>query len=55
MGRTRPAQPDALRLRIGSLDTPIDSKPSIHIFTGSMAEWDEIRDDLPQYPERPPV
>ena len=49
----RTAQPELLRLRIGTLDTPVDVKPSAHIFVGSKAEWDHIHDDIPQYEERP--
>lgn len=49
----RPSQPELLRLRIGSLDTPVDVKPLAHIFVGSKAAWDEIHDAIPQYDERP--
>ncbi|MDD2344455.1 MAG: GFA family protein [Tolumonas sp.] len=49
----RPSQPDIVRLRIGTLDTPVDVKPLAHIFVGSKASWDEIHDDIPQYEERP--
>lgn len=49
----RPAMPELLRLRIGTLDTPIEGRPTAHIFVGSKAEWCEILDELPQYPERP--
>ena len=49
----RPSQPDLLRLRIGTLDTPVQLKPVAHIFVGSKAPWDEIHDDIPQYAERP--
>ncbi len=49
----RPSQPDIVRLRIGTLDTPVDVKPLAHIFVGSKASWDEIQDDIPQYDERP--
>lgn len=49
----RPSQPDLLRLRIGTLDTPVSTKPTAHIFVDSKAEWDEIADDRPQYAERP--
>lgn len=45
--------PDIYRLRIGTLDTPIEQKPVCHIFTGSKAEWEDICDALPQYAERP--
>jgi hypothetical protein len=49
----RPAEPGILRLRMGSLDTPVGVKPVAHIFVGSKAPWDEILDDVPQYEERP--
>ncbi|MGO2233053.1 aldehyde-activating protein [Marinomonas sp. UCMA 3892] len=51
----RPNMPELLRLRIGTLDTKIEGKPSSHIFVGSKAEWHEICDDIPQYEERPVV
>lgn len=51
----RPNMPELLRLRIGTLDTKIEGKPSSHIFVGSKAEWYEIFDDIPQYEERPVV
>lgn len=46
-------QGDQMRLRLGSLDTLPAVRPQMHIFTGSMAGWFEIHDDLPQYAERP--
>ncbi len=49
----RTAQPEQLRLRIGTLDTPLQGRPAMHIFTASKAEWEEIHDDLPQFAERP--
>jgi hypothetical protein len=48
----RAAAPDVLRLRIGTLDTPLDARPSAHIFVDSKAAWWEIDDDLPQHAER---
>ena len=45
--------PDTYRLRIGTLDTPLEHKPVMHIFTAYKAEWDTICDGLPQYDERP--
>lgn len=45
--------PDTYRLRIGTLDTPLEHKPTMHIFAAYKAEWDTICDDLPQYDERP--
>jgi hypothetical protein len=49
----RDSLPDVLRLRLGTLDTPVPAAPSAHIFVGSKAAWWEIRDQLPQHPERP--
>jgi len=45
--------PDFYRLRIGTLDTPIQTRPGKHIFVGSKAEWETICDGLPQFNERP--
>ena len=45
--------PEFYRLRIGTLDTPLQQKPTQHIFVASQAEWDNICDALPQYAERP--
>ena len=45
--------PNVYRLRIGSLDTPIEQKPTCHFYVGSKAEWEDIHDTLPQYHERP--
>lgn len=42
-----------LRLRLGTLDTPLHQRPKMHVFTASKAEWDNIYDDLPQFAERP--
>jgi len=49
----RPSMPDILRLRVGTLDTPLHAKPSMHIFVGSKAEWFDICDHAPQFEERP--
>jgi hypothetical protein len=49
----RTAMPDVLRLRIGSLDTLVASRPALHIFTASKAEWHDIHDDAPQYADAP--
>ena len=50
---SRDGQPELYRLRIGTLDTPLAQKPTMHIFAASKAEWECIQDDLPQYAERP--
>lgn len=49
----RDSMPDMLRLRVGTLDTPVAGKPTAHIFVAEKAEWFDICDDLPQYAERP--
>jgi len=41
--------PEKIRLRLGTLDSPIDDKPAYHIYAGSKAEWWEINDDCHQY------
>ncbi len=45
----RSSRPDAVRVRLGTLDSPVSARPSAHIFAGSKADWWEIRDELPQY------
>jgi hypothetical protein len=49
----RNAMPDTFRLRIGTLETPLEQQPVAHIFVSDKAEWFEICDKTPQYAERP--
>lgn len=49
----RESAPETVRVRIGTLDTPVNGKVSAHVFVGSKADWDEILDHAPQYEERP--
>ena len=49
----RTGQDDIVRVRMGTLDTPVTAPPQAHNFVGSKAEWDQIHDALPQYAERP--
>src|SRR5690348_3644677 len=51
----RDAMPDMLRLRLGTLDTPVEGEPIQHIFTAHKAEWYAIPGDAPQYPEQVPA
>jgi len=51
---TRDAMPHLVRLRIASLDTRYDKKPSAHGYATSKADWYDILDGAPQYVERPP-
>ena len=41
---------DDLRIRVGTLDTPLASRPTAHIHVASKAAWWQIADDLPQHP-----
>jgi hypothetical protein len=45
----RDAMPDVVRLRLGTLDTPMLAPPTAHYFVASKAGWYEIHDDLPQF------
>lgn len=44
-----PAGPE-VSIRFGSLDGDPGVIPQFHTFVEARAAWDEIRDDLPQYP-----
>ncbi|MCE8017709.1 GFA family protein [Halomonas sp. MCCC 1A17488] len=43
--------PDAKRLRLGTLDTPIAPGKRYHAWVSSKAEWFELTDELPRFPE----
>lgn len=45
----RDDRPGVKRLRIGTLETPIQASKQYHAFVHSKAPWYEIRDDFPQY------
>lgn len=38
-----------IEFALGALDTPIDKKPDVHIYTAYKADWYTIADDLPQH------
>jgi hypothetical protein len=42
---------DEVSIRLGSVDGDPGIRPQFHLFVASKAVWDEIADDLPQYPE----
>ena len=48
----RDSMPQVVRLRLGTLDTPLPAPPTAHYFVASKADWYEIHDDLPQFSER---
>ena len=41
--------PEFYRLRLGTLDTPLQQKPARHLFVMDKASWDTICDGLPQH------
>ena len=48
-GGTWPEGPE-VSIRLGSVDGDPGIRPEYHTFVESRAPWDEITDDLPQYP-----
>jgi hypothetical protein len=38
----------------GSIDTPLQPLPGLHIYVGSKATWHDITDSWPQFDEMPP-
>jgi hypothetical protein len=51
----RAAEPGSLRVRIGTLDTPLGRRPAAHIWVSQKVDWDEICDDIPQFAEYEPA
>lgn len=45
----RPDTPDTMRIRAGTLDAPVESRPVAHFYTASKADWFSITDALPQF------
>ncbi|HCQ9538225.1 TPA: GFA family protein [Acinetobacter baumannii] len=45
--------PDIYRVRIGLINEDISEPLAKHAFVGSKANWDEIRDNLPQFTAYP--
>jgi hypothetical protein len=48
--------PGVLRIRLGSLDTPLDARARAHTFVSDKADWEDIEafSTLPQFPEWAP-
>ncbi len=44
---------EAVYFSAGTLDTPLDQKPTYHIWVRSKAPWYEILDELPQHATYP--
>lgn len=51
---TNRAAPDAVRVRLGTIETDIVERPSAHTFVTSKANWEDIEGGLPQYEQYPP-
>ncbi|WP_374653797.1 GFA family protein [Phenylobacterium sp.] len=49
------AKPELLRLRAGTLDPPVRLDRAFHFHVASKADWWEITDDLPRYPDERPL
>ncbi len=43
------SQPDTVRIRLGTIESDIEERPSAHIFVTSKANWENISGDVPQY------
>lgn len=52
MSKTRKL-PGVIRVRAGTLDGDLDTRPGIHIYFASKANWFDVQDDLPKYDEIP--
>lgn len=51
----RDADPTTLRIRAGTLDQALTTRPIAHFHTASKCNWWPIEDDLPQFPEGRPA
>lgn len=49
----RPGPPEAIRVRLGTLDSYLKTKPQSHIFYADRAEWFEFEDDVAKYAGAP--
>jgi hypothetical protein len=46
--------PGVLRLRMGTIDTPVDATPVAHIFASNLPAWAAMDDDWPRYERHEP-
>jgi hypothetical protein len=47
--------PGRVRVRVGTLDEPVNARPAFHFHVASKASWMPIADDLPQHPGARPA
>jgi hypothetical protein len=45
---------NVLRVRLGSLDTPLAKRPRAHTWVSDKATWEPIEDTIPQFPKWAP-
>jgi hypothetical protein len=50
----REDHPQNVRIRLGTIESDIEERPSCHIFIASKANWEEITDGLPKHAEYEP-
>ena len=50
----RDALPEVLRVRAGTLDGDLETRPSAHFHVAHRANWWDLDDGLPRHPARPP-
>ena len=48
------AEPETLRIRLGTLDQDPGGRPRLHVWTSEKAAWFDIPDDVTQIPAIPP-
>ena len=46
--------PEMVRVRVGTVDEPVNAPLAFHFHVASKASWAPIADDLPQYPAARP-
>lgn len=46
---TKEDLPGVMRIRAGLLNSPVATRPGVHIYAGSKADWWSILDQLPQF------
>jgi len=55
-GSPMPGSTDKFHIvQVGLLDNDPGARPQFHMFVGNKAVWEEIHDELPQFPEYPPM
>ena len=45
------SSPEMVRIRLGSLDTPLGKTARAHTFVADKADWETISGDLPRFDE----